>query len=341
MNNSLPNPYRYEKISETEQPKGLIDDHQRRYEPYLPSDGLIEAVRLAIALQRPLLLEGKPGSGKTQSANSLVYQLTKNNLPGHIESAGKKPWWPFYIWNIKSYTQARDGFYTFDAVGRLRDAQIAGVTLSQTQSWRDAHEIQQAWQNPKKYRKFGALGQAIQEPDKRAVLLIDEVDKADSDFTNDLLLELDQYRFDVPETSEMEIVAKHKPIIILTSNQEKPLPDAFLRRCLYFNIEFPAPDELEAIARQRFDLADQDAQDILLRSIEEFTKVRSVINLEGNKAPGTSEFLDFLSALYFQLETKAERDEVLNELYKRPAFLGTLLKNNSDIELYTNGRRGS
>jgi MoxR-like ATPase len=155
------------------------------------------------------------------------------------------------------------------------------------------------------------------------------------------LLELDQYRFDVPETGEMEIVAKHKPIIILTSNQEKPLPDAFLRRCLYFNIEFSAPHELEAIARQRFDLSDQDAQDILLRSIEEFTKVRSVINLEGNKAPGTSEFLDFLSALYFQLETKAERDEVLSELHKRPAFLGTLLKNNSDIELYTNGRRGS
>jgi MoxR-like ATPase len=340
MNNLLPNPYRYEKISATEQPKGLIDDHQRRYEPYLPSAGLIEAVKLAIALQRPLLLEGKPGSGKTQLANSLVFQLTKNNLPGHTESAGTKPWWPFYIWNIKSYTQARDGFYTFDAVGRLRDAQMAGVTLSQARSWRDAQEIQQAWQNPKKYRKFGALGQAIQEPDKRAVLLIDEVDKADSDFTNDLLLELDQYRFDVPETGELEIVAKYKPIIILTSNQEKPLPDAFLRRCLYFNIEFPEPGELAKIAEQRFDIADRDTQDILLRSIEEFTKLRAIITSQGSKAPGTSEFLDFLAALYFQLETKAEREKILNELHQRPAFLGTLLKNNADIELYINERGG-
>ncbi len=340
MNNPLPSPYRYEKISEIEQPKGLVDDQQRRYEPYVPSDGLVEAVKLAIALQRPLLLEGKPGSGKTQLASSLVFQLTKNNLPGHTESAGKKPWWPFYIWNVKSYTQARDGFYTFDAVGRLRDAQIAGVTLSQAQNWRDAQEIQQAWQNPKKYRKFGALGLAIQQPDKRAVLLIDEVDKADSDFTNDLLLELDQYRFDVPETDEIEIVAKHKPIIILTSNQEKPLPDAFLRRCLYFNIEFPESDVLADIAKQRFTLADEDAQDTLLRSIEEFTKVRSIINSQGSKAPGTSEFLDLLAALYFQVETKVERDQVLSELHKRPAFLGTLLKNNSDIELYTNERGG-
>lgn len=329
--------YEFKELAEADQPKGLEDGQRRRYEPYLPDENLVEAVNLAICLRRPLLLEGKPGSGKTQLANNLVYQLSKANLWNDNEAIEPRLWWPFYIWNVKSYNRVRDGLYTFDAVDRLRDAQIASIILNKAPDQQAATNIQQSWENPIKYRKFGPLGKAIQEPDKRAVLLIDEVDKADSDFTNDLLLELDKYRFDVEETGELDITAIHEPIVILTSNQEKPLPDAFLRRCLYFNINFPEESQLIKIANQRFDIDDNDSQEILLRSIEEFNKVRkTMIDNPGSKTPGTSEFLEFLAALYHYVNTKIKREEILSNLTHYPSFLGVLLKKEADIELYIN-----
>jgi MoxR-like ATPase len=226
------------------------DNDGRYYDPYIPSSELIEAVNLAIDLGRPLLLEGEPGCGKTRLASAIVYELTQKNLWKN-KKAKQTEWWPFYDWRVKSYTRSRDGLYTFDAIGRLRDAQMAGTNLKETLTPAQIIELQNRLQDPKQYRKFGALGLAFQEQGKRAVVLIDEVDKADPDFANDLLLELDEFRFDVAETGEKIQPPKDPPIIILTSNREKPLPDAFLRRCLFFNIEFPSGDELKEIAKQR------------------------------------------------------------------------------------------
>jgi MoxR-like ATPase len=307
----------------------LIDRQNRRYYPYIPSDDLVEAVNLAIKLQRPLLLEGEPGCGKTQLASNLVFQLTRNNL---AEEMNRGDWWPFYIWNVKSYTRARDGLYTFEAVERLRDAQMVGTNLVQTLDPEQIKKIQTRVQDPKSYRKFGALGNAIREKGKRAVVLIDEVDKADSDFANDLLLELDQFRFDIPETDEMDISATERPIIILTSNREKPLPDAFLRRCLYFSIKFPSDKELEDIAKKRFSGKDKLSQKLLLRSIKVFTQVRQSMTAPGSKPPGTSEFLEFIQALSDLSEP--ERTKILDRLFQNQAFLGILLKTLPDQELY-------
>jgi MoxR-like ATPase len=227
--------------------KQRIDREGRCYDPYIPSPELIEAVNLAIDLGRPLLVEGSPGCGKTRLANAIVYELSQKNLLND----NKASWWPFYDWRVKSYTRARDGLYTFDAIGRLRDAQMAGTNLKEALTPDRMKQLQDRLQDPKEYRQFGALGLAFREMGKRAVVLIDEVDKADSDFANDLLLELDEFRFEIPETGEKIRPPAEPPIIILTSNREKPLPDAFLRRCLYFYIEFPSGSELMEIAKQR------------------------------------------------------------------------------------------
>ena len=296
--------YTFSKTADYSLPKiERTDLTGRCYEPYIPSDRLVEAVQLAIDLQRPLLLEGEPGCGKTRLATALVYQLTQNNLQGQLDKAGKPLWWPYYVWTVKSYTRARDGLYTFDAIARLRDAQMANLILQQiavTDPVVADHRSEsplEAFQNPKNYRTFGALGQAIQAVGKRAVVLIDEVDKADSDFANDLLLELDEFRFEVAETGEKISAPTEPPIIILTSNRERPLPDAFLRRCLYFNIDFPTGDELKAIARQRLLALREDEHKLVDAAIEVFEEIRADMNQPGSRSPGTSEFLEFVSAL--------------------------------------------
>jgi MoxR-like ATPase len=187
---------------------------QKRY-PYLPEDDLVEAVNLSIALERPLLLEGDPGCGKTCLAEAIVYELNQKNK---VEI-------PFYRWDVKSSTRGRDGLYTFDAVGRLRDAQMLGANLSQLEKFLDQEDfktLKTRLKDKEKYIEFGALGQAIQEESKRAIVLIDEVDKADSDFANDLLLELDRFEFTVPELNNQSYPENPqtapKPIVILTSN---------------------------------------------------------------------------------------------------------------------------
>jgi MoxR-like ATPase len=322
--------YTFSKQADYSLPKEQrIDKEERCYEPYIPSDGLVEAVQLAIDLQRPLLLEGEPGCGKTRLAGAIVYQLTQKNLRG--KGANNNEWWPFYIWTVKSYTRARDGLYTFDAVGRLRDAQMANMILEDTED-SERSNLKQKIQDPKEYRKFGELGHALQEKGKRAVVLIDEVDKADSDFANDLLLELDEFRFEIPETGEKIPKPAESPIIILTSNREKPLPDAFLRRCLYFNIEFPSGDDLKDIARQRLENLKEQEEKLLEKVVAEFEEVRTAMRQPGSRPPGTSEFLEFLAAL--RRKPKSEVEAILNDLPNQLPLLGILLKTKADQELY-------
>jgi MoxR-like ATPase len=312
------------------------DSNGRCYEEYFPSNGLVEAVQLAIDLQLPLLLEGEPGSGKTQLASAIVYQLTQQNrLDGKLAN---NEWWPYHVWTVKSYTRARDGLYTFDAIGRLRDAQMVNMlTTAEISKIKD----------PKTYRTFRPLGKAFYDevskksPDKRAVVLIDEVDKADSDFTNDLLLELDEFRFDIPETGEKIGTPEKPPIIILTSNREKPLPDAFLRRCLYFKIEFPEGDKLIEIAQKRLNLAITKDKDLIDKIIKKFIEVREDLKQPGSRPPGTSEFLAFVAALGRKLPaitatTPDDIKTILDDL-DRPGslpLLGILLKTEDDQKLH-------
>ena len=199
---------------------GERDSNGQLLYPYLPYEELIEAVNLAIYLERPLLLKGEPGCGKTRLAGAVAYELGL----------------PLEAWYIKSTTQAKDGLYTYDAVTRLRDAQLAAA--GRIIKDEDIPRIS----DPATYVQWGPIGRAFQN-DQRTVVLIDEIDKADIDFPNDLLLELDQQKFIVNET-QGEIVAKAAPIVFITSNDEKDLPDAFLRRCLFHYVEFPNPERL-------------------------------------------------------------------------------------------------
>ena len=321
---------------------GERDDRGRIYHPYLPSDALVEAVNLAIDLNRPLLLEGEPGCGKTRLAGAVAYELTQKNLAGQTD--GESKWWPYYIWNVKSTSHARDGLYTYDAVARLRDAQLVGSDPERLQAFLEpleAQHLKQRLQDRRQYRSFGPLGQAILQetvgevlPAKgyRPILLIDEIDKADSDFANDLLLELDELRFEIPETGEDIPTPACKPIVLITSNREKPLPEPFLRRCLYFYVTFPTKAQLEKIVETRFG-ADTATDELLEAALNRFGEIREVLeNRPGSRSPGTSEFLEFLTALRNKNAQDARSD--LENLAERLPLLGTLLKTQPDQELY-------
>jgi MoxR-like ATPase len=304
--------------------------------PYLPEPDLVEAVNLAIALNRPLLLEGDPGCGKTCLAEALVYELK------HRHNLEK---WPYYRWDVKSSSRGKEGLYTFDAVGRLRDAQMLGAGLSQLEQYLDAQELEELkarLQDKQGYLELGPLGNAIDEPEQRAVLLIDEVDKADSDFANDLLLEIEWFKFTVPEVSgELEYPkdpkTAPKPIVILTSNREKPLPAPFLRRCIYFYLSFPTGDRLRDIVAQRFvtqsDGIPKNREAFVNQAIAHVEEVRSLLQQQpGSRPPGTSEFLDFLQALWNKPPKEAQAD--LENLAQRSPLLGLLLKTQADQALY-------
>ena len=209
-------------------------------QPYLPSADLVKAVELAIFLKRPLLLRGEPGCGKSRLAEAVAFELAKRN---NLEE------WPFEFWPVKSSSRARDGLYTFDAVSRLRDAQLAAAKAQ-------AGEMDPLnRENIQQYIKDGPLGRAFKNK-RRTVVLIDEIDKADIDFPNDLLIELEERRFKIDELSrfgaddaetEYWVEAQAEPIIFITSNHEKELPDAFLRRCVFFYIDFPNTTLLQNI----------------------------------------------------------------------------------------------
>ncbi|MGN6287223.1 MAG: AAA family ATPase [Afipia sp.] len=261
---------------------------------YVATEDLKVAVNAAIVLERPLLVKGEPGTGKTVLAEEVAKAIGA----------------PLLTWHIKSTTKAQQGLYEYDAVSRLRDSQLGDARVSDINN----------------YIKRGKLWDAFTS-DKRPVLLIDEIDKADIEFPNDLLLELDRMEFHVYETGET-IKAKQRPIIMITSNNEKELPDAFLRRCFFHYIKFPDADTMQAIVDVHF-------PDIKKRLVEEalkiFFEVREVPGLK--KKPSTSELLDWLKLLLNEEMTP----ENLRERDPRkliPPLHGALLKNEQDVHLF-------
>jgi MoxR-like ATPase len=248
---------------------GEKDDSGHIFYPYLPDDELIDAVNLAIYLKRPLLIKGEPGCGKTRLARAVAYEL-------HL---------PYEPWHIKSTSQANDGLYTYDAIGRLRDAQLAAINRMKSNI------------NSANYVRWGPLGRAFQN-DQRTVVLIDEIDKADIDFPNDLLLELDERRFIIEETG-LEIQAKEEaePIVFITSNDEKDLPDAFLRRCLFHYIEFPKRERLVEIVKLHFREAPERLVNIVVDRFQELRKKMEEDKGVGGKKVSTSELIDWFNVL--------------------------------------------
>lgn len=259
--------------------------------PYLPSPELINAVNLAIFLEkRPLLLKGEPGCGKTRLAQAVAHELGL----------------PYEAWYIKSTTRARDGLYTYDAVRRLHDAQLV----------RMGKNSQSEVDNIDSYIKMGALGRAFEKP-QRTVVLIDEIDKADIDFPNDLLRELDEQKFTIEETGK-EVKANYPPIVFVTSNDEKDLPDAFLRRCLFYYIEFPYP-QLTEIVKAHFP---ESSPDVVEAAVKRFTELRQKMEKgKSGKKVSTSELLDWFAVL-----RQFPQDEVLKQLEEELPFPEVLLK---------------
>jgi MoxR-like ATPase len=261
---------------------------------YVATDDLNLAVNAAITLERPLLVKGEPGTGKTKLAEEVAAALGL----------------PLLEWHIKSTTKAQQGLYEYDAVSRLRDSQLGDPRV---------HEIGN-------YIVRGMLWQAFTS-DTPVVLLIDEVDKADIEFPNDLLRELDRMEFYVYETREL-IKAKHRPIVFITSNNEKELPDAFLRRCFFHYIRFPDKDTMERIVDVHF----PGIKKMLLReALEAFFEVREVPGLK--KKPSTSELLDWLKLLLAEeIPPEALRSKDRKTIV--PPLHGALLKNEQDVHLF-------
>jgi MoxR-like ATPase len=258
-------------------------------EGYVASRALQDAVNVALALERPLLLKGEPGTGKTLLAHHVAAALGMELI----------------TWNIKSTTRARDGLYTYDTVQRLNDARFGEGDV----------------RNVGHYIKFGPLGRAFANP-SRVVLLIDEVDKGDIEFPNDLLFELDEMRFHVLETDEW-VSAAQRPVVIVTSNSEKELPDAFLRRCVFHYIDFPDEAQMRTIVDVHFPGL---ASELLRDAYRIFFALREVKGLR--KRPSTSELLDWIRVL---LASGAQLPEGDTSEANPIPFLGTLIKLEEDI----------
>ncbi|MEN0063508.1 MAG: MoxR family ATPase [Myxococcota bacterium] len=252
---------------------------------YIADDGLTDVVNAAVALGRPLLVKGEPGTGKTLLAHAVAEKLGM----------------PIFTWHIKSTTRAVEGLYQYDVVQRLNDSRFGDKDVS----------------NIRNYIRLGPLGQAF-AADEPVVMLIDEVDKADIEFPNDLLRELDEMAFFVPELDET-VKAKHRPVTIITSNAEKELPDAFLRRCVFHYIEFPERAQMEAIVRVHHPQLDQQLLDAALDRFFAFRKTTSL-----RKPPSTSELIDWLAVL---VHAGLDPERVSSE----DPFLGVLLKQEADL----------
>lgn len=253
---------------------------------YVASEQLMASVNVAIALQKPLLIKGEPGTGKTMLAQAVA------------KSLGKK----LIIWNIKSTTKAQDGLYMYDTIQRLYDGQFGEEGVDDI-----AH-----------YIKLGKLGEAF-EDEEQVILLIDEIDKADLEFPNDLLWELDQMEFYIHETKRT-VKAKQRPIVIITSNAEKELPDAFLRRCIFHYIDFPDETLMEEIVRTHY--PDVEAH-LLKNAMEVFYNIRGLRDIR--KKPSTSELIDWINALQIG---GISADEIRAEL----PFIGVVVKKDEDLE---------
>ena len=253
---------------------------------YVASEQLMAGVNVAIALQKPLLIKGEPGTGKTMLAEAVANSL------------GKK----LIIWNIKSTTKAQDGLYMYDTIQRLYDGQFGEEGVDDI-----SH-----------YIKLGKLGEAF-DAEEQVVLLIDEIDKADLEFPNDLLWELDQMEFYIHETKRT-VKAKHRPIVIITSNAEKELPDAFLRRCIFHYIDFPDETLMEEIVRTHY----PNVEDKLLKNaMDVFYGIRALRDIR--KKPSTSELIDWINALQIG---GIRADEIRAKL----PFVGVVVKKDEDLE---------
>ena len=253
---------------------------------YVASEELMAAVDIAIALEKPLLIKGEPGTGKTMLAEAISQSMGKD----------------LYIWNIKSTTKAQDGLYVYDTIQRLNDSQFGEEGVDDI-----AH-----------YIKLGKLGEAF-KADKQVILLIDEIDKADLEFPNDLLWELDKMEFYIHETRET-IKAKERPIVIITSNAEKELPDAFLRRCIFHYITFPDRDQMTEIVHAHFENLEEN---VLKNALDTFYWIRSIKDVR--KKPSTSELIDWIRALTISgIDPEHLREQL--------PFLGVLLKKDEDLE---------
>ncbi len=255
-------------------------------EEYVASEQLLNAVNVAITLKKPLLIKGEPGTGKTMLAEAISRALNK----------------PLIIWNIKSTTKAQDGLYMYDTIQRLYDGQFG----------------EEGVDDIARYIKLGKLGEAF-ESDEQVVLLIDEIDKADLEFPNDLLWELDQMEFYIHETKRT-VKAKNRPIVIITSNAEKELPDAFLRRCIFHYIDFPDAELMEEIVRVHLPNV---REDVLKNAFDVFYDIRAMRDIR--KKPSTSELIDWINVLQIA-GIPAE------EIRKSLPFVGVIVKKDEDLD---------
>jgi MoxR-like ATPase len=261
---------------------------------YIATTDLMMAVNAAVTLQRPLLIKGEPGTGKTQLAQEIARALER----------------PMFEWHIKSTSKAQQGLYEYDAVSRLRDSQLGDARV---------HDI-------KNYIVKGKLWEAF-DSDTQPVLLIDEIDKADIEFPNDLLRELDRMEFYVYETREL-VKARHRPIIVITSNNEKELPDAFLRRCFFHYIRFPDQETMERIVEVHYPGL---RKELLAEALTSFFRLRETPGLR--KKPSTSELLDWIKLLVAE-QIPAEALRSNDPKKSLPPLYGALLKNEQDVHLF-------
>jgi MoxR-like ATPase len=308
---------------------------QQKIYPYDAGDELIEVVNLAIELGMPLLLEGEPGCGKSRLAHALVYEFNYRQESNPIK---------YYEWIVQSTSKAEDSLYQYDYIGRLQAAQISGILRKE--------EIEESFSEPKNpatskqknpatskdWVDLQPLGKAFkQSKDKQeqSVVLIDEIDKADRDFPNDLLLAIESRRFFIKETGEL-IQANDQafPLIIITSNQEKNLPNAFLRRCIYHYIELPNQERLRKILTERFTDAEQE---VIIKAVDRFQEVRTSqdeTKSEGEKKVSTSELIAWFKSLL-----KYKPEEIIAKLKEdKLPHASVLLKSRTDVQDY--GTRG-
>jgi MoxR-like ATPase len=262
-------------------------------ETYIATEDLSLAVNAAVTLERPLLVKGEPGTGKTELARQVARSLGMDLIE----------------WSVKSTTRAQQGLYEYDAVSRLRDSQLGEDRV---------HDVRNYIRRGKLWEAFAA--------DRKVVLLIDEIDKADIEFPNDLLQELDRMEFFVYETGET-IRALHRPVVIITSNNEKELPDAFLRRCFFHFIRFPDAETLSAIVRVHFPGIKEA---LLATALSQFFELRETPGLK--KRPSTSEMLDWLKLIL--AEDLAPEDLKRDAANSLPKLYGALLKNEQDVQLF-------